>query len=257
LGKLYWIVTIGIFKNWISKFSKSDGTRWWIRKDGFIIWEWYDNCRDFLNWFSIFHRKDKSQWWISEDWKILAEWFQKCGRFSGWIATFKDINWDWWIDETGKIIAQWKYIKVMESEHWFAKFTYGLNILWKLDLEFQNWFCPFYMPAHHKFWWLSYTWVVLADYLDKTYPFNEDIKWYARFEKEEKEWYMDDRWNILDYKKLYNLAWKFEGFFKFEKNTGEIWYLDSKFREWDDIENRWGQVYLSRWGKWFCNNLIK
>lgn len=258
LRKLYWITAIGVFKNWISKFSKYDGTRWWIRKDWSIIWEWYEQIWDFLNWFAIFHRKDKSQWWISEDWKILMEWCQYCGKFLNWIATFKDINWAWWIDNTWKIIAQWKYINVMDYEReWFARFTYGLNILGKLDLKFKNWFCPFYMPSLHKFWWLSDTWVILADYLDKTYRFDEDIEWYARFSKDWIEWYMNSQWNILNYKGLFKLDWKFEWFSKFEKNDWSIWFLDSKLREWDWIDNKNWILYLKKWGKLFKRSMIK
>lgn len=265
LEELYWITKILTpFNNWIAIFWKEDGTRWWIRKDWFIIWEGYQFCWQFINWVAIWTKakdgKHRTQWFIKEDGSILAAGFDSVGGFFGWISSFQKSDLKWWIDTSWKIIAK-NFSAIKKHEEWNTKYKFTLypsNLWCILDLsEFKNWFCPFYIEDIKRYWLISDNWVILADNLDKTYPFDEFLEWFAKFENKWKEWYINTFWNILDFKKLYKLNWKFEGFYKFEKNTGEIWYLDSKFREWDWIDNKKWILFLKKWDKWFKRSMVK
>lgn len=261
LEKLYWITTIfTTFDNWMAIFWKEDGTRGWIRKDWFIIWEGYHLCWKFHNKLGIFTKNDWTKWFIRENWTILAEGFISVGGFKNWFSTFKNSDGEWWIDTSWKIIAK-NFSAIEIHEEWNTKYRFTLypsNMWCIIDIsQFKNWFCPFYIENINRYWLISDTWVILADNLDKTYPFDEFLEGFAKFENKWKEWYINTFWNILDYRKLYKLVWKFDGFFKFEKNTGEIWYLDSKFREWEWIDNRNWILFLKKWKKWFKQSMVK
>jgi hypothetical protein len=65
-------------------------------------------------------------------------------------------------------------------------------------------------------WWVSTNAELLANWYDKCYPFDEDFKWFAKFEKDRN----------------------------FSNRNIIIWYIDTKWREWDSIEDRNWTLYV-------------
>jgi hypothetical protein len=70
------------------------------------------------------------------------------------------------------------------------------------------------------------------------------------------EWYINTKWNILTVKNTYPFHDEFKGYSKFDREDGTIWFLDTKFRQWDEIQDRNGTIYLKKNWKWFIESLI-
>jgi hypothetical protein len=79
-------------------------------------------------------------------------------------------------------------------------------------------------------WWIKDNATILAKWYVKCFPFNEDFEWYAKFEKHLK---------------------------KVKSGQWLTWYVDTKWKEWDDIQYRNWTIYLKKNSKWFNSTYVK
>jgi hypothetical protein len=259
LEELYWITNmITDFQNWIARFWKKDKSQWWIREDWFIIWEGFRKCWMFKNWIAIFTQDNWTQWWIRDDWFIIGEWLRTCNEFTDWIATFRQLDLlEWFIDKNWNILIKGDFATQPFTD-WVGKAVLvwrGCNILATMNLQFNSWFCTFQSLQGN--WWVNDRWIVLDNLFRRVAPFDEDAKWYAWYEEDWRTGYIDTKWSITKFKQIFPLNEEFEWVAKFKTIFWEEWYIDIKWREWDNVEVRNGDLYLQKDDKWFCKNLIK
>jgi hypothetical protein len=95
-------------------------------------------------------------------------------------------------------------------QSWFSIFQEQSNDTWGMSWKYTKW------------GWMGNDGRILADGFSKTYPFNEEFEWFAKFKK-----------------------WKVYG------------YIDTKWIKWDDIQDRNWSIYLKIEWKWYLKNLIK
>jgi hypothetical protein len=233
--KEYWFDTLWAFNaiEWISRFTRLDKTQWWIRYDWIIISEGYRICWYFHEWLSLFIKQDGSRGWIKEDWTILLEWFDRVNDFQNWIALFKK---DW---------IEWMININNNFSSWFCIFD------WINELISNNW------KEYIEQWWVWTNAKIFKNWYNKCYPFNDELKWYAKFEKNWYIWYINTEWVEFDFKNIFPFDEEFEWYAKIKRKDDTIWYIDEKHKEWEDIQNRNWTIYLKKDWKWFNKKLIK
>jgi hypothetical protein len=234
----YWFFRCSEFVNWFAYFSQNN--KYWIIKNNWeIIADWLDSVNFFTDWLFRFVR-NKKHWWLKDDGKALAYWYAACFDFSEWFWRFKRSDWiEWWIKSDWTILAEWfKYrdnFSCWDFQEWFASFWVDditNKRRWRLEGEvsssFQNWYSVF--KTKTSMWWIKRDATILAKGFHMCFPFNEDFEWYAKFVKKRKN---------------HSLT------------LTKIWYIDTKWREWDSVENRNWELYVKKDEKFYIAKLLK
>lgn len=163
-------------------------------------------------------------------------------------------------------------IETLSKDEIKKKFSFSYVWDWK------NWLCEFERTSG-KCWWIKNDWSILAEGFDDVSSFSE---WAASFQKDWQRWTISsvfrngfalfslkNEWgegwfntngNVLWwlYKRCFNFWEDFDGLASFVRKDGRsTWYIDTKWREWDDVEDRDWTIYLQRWWKWYLKSLIK
>jgi hypothetical protein len=215
--------TCWYWSEWFGRFERKDWTMWWMSSNWEVLKEWFQGCWDFSEWVARFKDKNTKKFGlIRKDWTILIEWLEWCvEEFSEWYWMIYCNDWSrWLIDINGKIIIEWlDYI--WKVKNWLVSIEWKW-VIWNMSINFQSWYTV-YKKQNSSEGWIDTHWKILNNRLySKCYPFNEEIKWFAKFEK---------GWTIS--------------------------YMDTKWREWSDKEDRNWVIYLKRNEQWFNINLIR
>jgi hypothetical protein len=195
------------FTDWVAAFEREIWSSWWIKEDGTILIDWFNYTNSFSNWFWIFTDVDNRDGVINSMWEVIVKWLSRCSSFSkgGTALVWDMIDKKWWIDTKWKYIAKW-FDNAWNFCNWRTDFLQNW-FKWQLSCNFKNWFAVARMGIgewnisrdrfivwYHE-WWFKNDWTLLDYWFDKCHPFNEEIKWFAKFEKEWTYWFIDANWN--------------------------------------------------------------
>lgn len=182
-------------------------------------------------------------WTIDNEEIKLIDWIYWYYKFKYIDTELQKLHWEWWISDDGVIIA--KGFSKVDPFFWWpwkeelkAKFRSG-EIKWILTPNFHNNFSVFKVDKWLSIimdigdeWWVKNDWTILSLWYTKCYPFDEDINWFAKFEKKYRA--KNTHW--------YNLR---------------TWYIDINWRIFTDIKKIDWKIYLKKDDKWFLENFIK
>jgi hypothetical protein len=225
-----WLKITSDFSEWFATYKKGYSCGWIKEEDGSILhiedsreWQFFISCRNFNQWIAIFQRKDWQFWFVWADGKIIADGFGRC--------LYK------------------------EGEHFFIK----NQKIGKLKDTFKNWIAVFIsdnLETQLKEWWVNSKWFILSDWFDKCFPFDEDIKWYAKFVFMWDERYINTKFELSESFKIKPINWLNGYFLAKNINWAEI-YIDTLWKQWESVESRKWIVYVKKDWKWYIASLIK
>lgn len=226
--KKYWFMIlrdfdwdVAIFKRTPNSLANSETWSYWIlHKNWTILNEGFTYFWNWSDWICPF-RKNEKYGWINNNWTIIADWYDITDDFKDWLASFLK---DWsagWVHTDLSILAEWfefcqnfsdeREIDPSEKEILKAVLKWEYIILTK---NFINWFSTFrreepddYEDDRGPYWWVSSKWKILKDWYMRVYPFNKDYEWVAKFEKNWTTWYIDSKW--IEYNWIEERNWRF------------------------------------------------
>lgn len=252
------------FSNGFGRFENQDWTNWWVKSDWTILVDWLIYGWRFKWWYATFETLNKKQWLIGSDGKIVVDNFDKLGELYWWYRNFEKDWKQWWIKNSWEQLAYW-FDYCWELKEWNAFFKIW-KLEWRSSLVFINNLAVFeYKDEKLKkilSWWIKSNGTILAKWFDRVIDFDKDFKM-AKLKKLDitswniSMWYINTKWTILYAKNIYLFDEEFEGYSKFEREDSTVWFLDTKFRQWDDIQNRNNTIYLKKNWKWFIEGLIE
>jgi hypothetical protein len=152
-------------------------------------------------------------WLMGSNWKVIAEWFSFC-----WVQEDENNSPDFLLENKFIFFItndNRKWIASRDFQSWISTYTSLINSIWWWETLWKQ-------------WWLKNDWKILVDWYDKCYPFDKEIRWFAKFEK-----IQEDSWYTI------------------------TWYIDIKWREWENVKNRGWNIYVQTGWKWYIKKLVK
>lgn len=155
---------------------------------------WFKDISSWTSWFATFTKK-AAHWIINSKWEIIIDW----------LSSYPQVQDMWWM-----LVAFFYLWRPFERWIWWVSAALFFN-------NFNAGYCKFSADwwINWNKWWVDKNWEWLtSEKFSSVDDFNNDIRWYARFEK--IDWtigYIDTKWTlykteIKDWKRYVSIHWK-------------------------------------------------